>query len=710
MKHTADQSTRLYPEQYELVEQGVERAPLSRRRFFKRMGLGIASFVVASDLLSAPAADLLDASADENSIAAWIQVNEQGKITVFTGKVEVGQNIRTSLTQAVADELFVSMEDIRLIMGDTQLTPYDRGTFGSLTTPQMAPILRKAAASVREMLKEEAASDWSVAKGSLQLEKGIVFHPTNGKRLSYADLAKGKKLLKPIDQAVPLVPATEWKVAGKSIPKVDGAMFITGKHRYVSDMVLPSMQYGKVLRAPANGAKLKSVNTARAEALPGVKVVRENDFVGVTAADTQTASLAIALIEATWDRSPQVSRGALFDHLRASARNAKSPGQRVAAALSGASKKLENTYLIDYIAHVPLEPRSGVAEWKGDELTVWTGTQRPFGVQEELQRAFGIPKEKIRVVMPDTGSGYGGKHTGEAGMEAARLAKATGQPVKVTWTREEEFKWAYLRPAGVIEVASALDEQGKLAAWEFYNYNSGGAGIEAPYDIAAQHHQFIPSDTPLRQGSYRALASTANVFAIESHINDLAVEAGMDPLAFRESHLSDGRLLAALRASAKKFGWGSAKASDVGFGIACGTVKGGYVGTCAEVQVNAGTGEVKVTRLVVSFECGAIVNPRHLESQVVGCVLQGLGGALFEAVDFKDGEVLNPFLSSYRVPRFKDIPPIEVVLLDRKDLPAAGAGEAPIVCVAPAIRNAIYDATGKRLNRLPMLPGGRVNV
>ncbi|MCC5936447.1 MAG: molybdopterin-dependent oxidoreductase [Lunatimonas sp.] len=635
MKQIAGQTTDLYPEQYELFEQGFNRTPLSRRRFFKRMGLGIASFVVVSDLLSAQAIGFLDSPVDENNIAAWIHVNEEGKITVFTGKVEVGQNIRTSLAQAVAEELFVSMEDIRLIMGDTQLTPYDRGTFGSLTTPQMAPILRKAAASVREMLKEVAANDWSVAKGSLQLEKGIVFHPTNGKRLSYADLSKGKRLLKPIDPTGSLVPATEWKVAGKSIPKVDGAMFITGKHRYVSDMVLPSMQYGKVLRAPANGAKLKSLNTAKAEALPGVKVVRDGDFVGVTAADSQTASLAIALIEAEWDRTPQVSRAALFDHLKSSARNGKSPEQNVSNVLTAASKKLENTYVIDYIAHVPLEPRSGVAEWKGEELTVWTGTQRPFGVQEELQRAFDIPKEKIRVMMPDTGSGYGGKHTGEAGIEAARLAKAIGKPVKVTWTREEEFKWAYVRPAGVIEVSAALDHQGKLSVWEFYNYNSGGAGIEAPYDISATHHQFIPSDTPLRQGSYRALASTANIFAIESHINDLAVEAGVDPLIFRERHLSDERLLDALRTSAKKFGWGRTKAPGVGFGIACGTVKGGYVGTCAEVEVNAGTGEVTVTRLVVSFECGAIVNPRHLESQVVGCVLQGLGGGTVRSSGFQ---------------------------------------------------------------------------
>lgn len=699
----------IYPEQYELYERNALTGGISRRSFFRQMGAGIASFLVVSDVVASQVLDQLDTRVAEDTVAAWIHISESGKITVYTGKVEVGQNIRTSLAQAVAEELFVDMEQIQLIMGDTLLTPYDRGTFGSLTTPQMAPILRKAAASVREMLKEEAAREWSVGRSSLQLEQGVVFHPSNGKRLSYAQLSQGKKLFKPVDQSAPLVPPTAWKVAGKSIPKVGAKDFITGRHKYVSDMVLPGMLYGKVLRRPANGAKLISVDTSNAAAVPGVTVVEDGDFVGVTAPDTQTATLALALIEASWERTPQPSRTDLFGHLKKTARGKPDPKPSVSEALKISLDTLEETYHIDYIAHVPLEPRAGVAEWKGDELTVWTGTQRPFGVQEELQQAFGIPKDKIRVIMPDTGSGYGGKHTGEAGVEAAKLSKAVGKPVKVNWTREEEFKWAYLRPAGVIEVKAGLDANGKIAAWEFYNYNSGGAGIEVPYDISAKHHQFLAADTPLRQGSYRALASTANIFAIESHINDLAASRGEDPLTFRINHLSDDRLIAALKAAAKKFGWESnRKEEGVGYGIACGMVKGGYVGTCAEVAVNASNGEVKVKRLVASFECGAIINPRHLESQVVGCVLQGLGGALFEAVDFRDGGVLNASLSTYRVPRFRDIPSLEVVLIDRKDLPAAGAGEAPIVGVAPAIRNAIFDATGQRLTRLPMLPTGRL--
>jgi nicotinate dehydrogenase subunit B len=700
---------RLYPEQYELFEKRWAGKPLTRRNFFKRMGAGIASFLVVSDIVAGSISKTLAHGISEDDIAAWIHINEEGKITCYTGKVEVGQNIRTSLAQVVAEELFVNVEDIHFIMGDTFLTPYDRGTFGSLTTPQMAPKLRKAAASVRELLKSTAAQEWSTSSSGLQLEQGVVFHPGNGKKLSYAQLANGKQLSQRVNQDAPVVPVENWKIAGTSVPKANGKDYITGKHEYVSDMKLEGMQYGKVLRAPFLEAQLKSLDTTSAENLSGVKVVRDGDFVGVTAPDSTTANMAIAMIQAEWERKDQPSREQLFSHLKAKAKEQPEKNSRVDEAYDKGVKKVSSSFNVDYIAHTPLEPRAGVAEWKDGELHVWTGTQRPFGVQEELAKEFGLSTEKIRVRMPDTGSGYGGKHTGEAGIEAAKLSKAIGKPVKINWTREEEFMWAYFRPAGLIEVRAALNENGKLSAWEMYNYNSGGAGIETPYMVQAKHHQFIPSDTPLRQGSYRALASTANVFAIESVMNDLAIEAGKDPVEFRLEHLEDNRLQDVLRETASHFGWNKEKKANRGYGVACGYVKGGYVATCAEVHVDPDTEEVKVVRLTVGFECGAIINPRHLKSQVVGCVLQGLGGALFEAVYFENGQILNPAFSSYRVPRFRDIPDLDVVLVNRKDKAPAGAGEAPIIGVAPAIRNAIQDASGKKINMLPMIPSGRID-
>lgn len=698
-----------FPEQYELYEKTLSLGPLSRRRFFKYMGSGIASFLAVADVLSFPLLNGLteeEKSVAEDTLAAWIHINEEGKITVFTGKVEVGQNIRTSLAQIVAEELFVTVDAIEMIMGDTQLTPYDRGTYGSLTTPQMGPILRKAAASVRELMKETAMREWGLDRTPLQVKEGQVYHPSNGGMLSYGDLAQGKQLLQKVNQDVQVVAPEDWAIVGTSVPKVNSRNFLTGRHQYVSDMKLPGMLYGKILRPPAMGATLLSSDVSKAKAVPGVQVVQEGDFIGVTAPSSQVAQVALALIDAQWERSSQPSRKELFQHLKRQA-GAKEQDPSADQIFNGSRYQIEQSFSLDYIAHVPLEPRAGLAQWDGNQLRVWTGTQRPFGVQEELERAFKIPKEKIRVMMPDTGSGYGGKHTGEAGVEAARLAKAVGKPVKVVWTREEEFKWAYARPAGVMEVKCSLDDKGNINSWQLYNYNSGAAGIEAPYRSGIKHSRFIGSQSPLRQGSYRALASTANIFAIESTMDDLALLAGMDPLAFRLRHLDDERLIRVLKASAEAFGWESLKKEkNRGHGLACGTVKGGYVATCAELEIHPTTNEVKVLRLTVGFECGAIVNPAHLEGQVVGCVLQGLGGALFEAVDFEEGEILNASLSTYRVPRFKDVPELEVILLDRKDLPSAGAGEAPIVAVAPAIRNAILNATGAKLYHLPMLPKG----
>jgi CO/xanthine dehydrogenase Mo-binding subunit len=379
----------------------------------------------------------------------------------------------------------------------------------------------------------------------------------------------------------------------------------------------------------------------------------------------------------------------------------------LAESLAAAHQKLDRTYTIAYIAHAPLEPRAAVAEWKDGKLTVWTGTQRPFGVRDELAAAFHLPESGVRVIVPDTGSGYGGKHSGEAAIEAARLAKAAGKPVKLVWTREEEFTWAYFRPAGVIDVRSGVNKDGVITAWDFHNYNSGNAGLRPLYAIPNQRCEFHRSDSPLRQGSYRALASTANHFAREVHVDELAASLKMDPLEFRLKNLKDERLRAALEAAAKAFGWGKSKpAANHGFGIAGGFEKGGYVANCAEVAVDPAGGKVKIIRVVTAFECGAIVNPDGLKHQVEGSVIQGIGGALFEAIDFADGKILNPRFSRYRVPRFGDMPRLETVLLDRKDLPSAGSGECPIVALAPAVSAAIFDATGVRLRSLPMVPNG----
>jgi nicotinate dehydrogenase subunit B len=676
---------------------------MDRRSFFQVLGSGIA---ITFTLAESAGAALLD-SPPEGDLSSWIHINEKGSVKIFTGKAELGQTIRTSLAQIVAEELNVEIGKIEMVMGDTALTPYDRGTFGSRSIPYMGPQLRKAAATAREVLISMAADEWKTDRSKLSLREGKVTYSKTNQAIDIGTLTKGKDFVKPVDENVKVTPIDQWRIAGTSVPKVNGESFITGRHKYTSDMKLPDMMFGKVLRAPGYGAKLLTIDSSLAEKVDGVKVVRDGDFVGVVAHELSKANEALALIKAQWDlKKDQPSRAQIFDYLRQHAEKGdtedKGSSGDAANSFAQAEVRIEKTFHIDYIAHAPLEPRVGLAHWNGDKLTVWTGTQRPFGVQEDLEEVFKISGDNIRVIQPDTGSGYGGKHTGEAGIEAARLAREVKKPVKVAWTREEEFTWAYFRPAGVIEVKAGATKEGTLTSWEFHNYNSGGSGIETPYEVSSKKIQFHPVDSPLRQGSYRGLAATANVFARESIINDLADEIKMDPLAFRLKNLSEPRMKDVLEAAAKKFGWSNKTSSpNRGIGIACGTEKASFVATCAEVSIDP-SGEVKVERVVTAFECGAIINPKHLESQIQGSVIQGLGGVLFEYIDFKDGKILNPVFSRYRVPRFNDIPKMEVVMLNRKDIPSAGAGETPILGIAPAVRNAIANATGKKLLTLPL--------
>jgi CO/xanthine dehydrogenase Mo-binding subunit len=685
---------------------------LDRRKFFQLFGGGLAVAFILQDLFSfatettAPGG----AEADTNQVAAWIHIGEDGIVTVYTGKVEVGQNIRTSLSQIVAEELHVPITSIKMIMGDTDLVPYDAGTFGSRTTPQMGTQLRRAAATAREALLEMAAKNWNTEAGKLQAKEGMVLNTSGNKKISYGELTKGQQLLLPISDKVSVTPVSQWKVAGQNISKVNGRSFITGKHQYVSDMKLPGMLYGKILRPPSYNAKLLEVDLSKVKAMASVVVVQDGNFIGVAAPDIRTAGRAIGAINAKWEEvKGQPSSQTIFDYLvknkrEGGGRNGSNIKGNIDEGLAAADFTHNKTYNIHYIAHVPLEPRAALAEWRDGKLTVWTGTQRPFGVQENLASVFRIPKEKIRVIMPDTGSGYGGKHTGEAAIEAARLAQEAKKPVKLVWTREEEFTWAYFRPGGVIEVAAGVKKDGTITAWKFLNYNSGPAGLATQYKMVNQQISHVPSDSPLNQGSYRGLASTANVFAREAHISDLARLVKMDQLEFRLKNSNDERLTAVLKKAADAFGWKtSSRPAGHGYGIGCGFEKGGYVAACAEVLIN-GDKEVKVLRIVQAFECGAIINPHHVHNQVMGSIVQGLGGALFEAIDFADGKIINPVLSAYRVPRFSDMPKIELIVIDRKDLPSAGAGEAGIIGVAPAIRNAVVDAGGPALSNLPLMP------
>ena len=677
------------PERYELEDEPFPHPLPIRPDLFRLFGAGMVILAASSP----PGPDTVD-------FDAWLHVGENGQFTVCAGKAEVGQNVRTSLAQVVADELRVPPASVRVVLGDTDRTPFDIGTFGSRTTPLLVPPVRRAAAAARDALIGLAAQHWHVERAALTAADGEVTQAAASLTRGYGTLVRGRTLVRTVGPDVALTPADQWTVAGTSLPKLDGRAFVTGRHAFTSDMDHAGMLHGKVLRPPVFQATLRTVDTSRARTRPGVVVVHDGAFVGVAAPTVAEATQALAAITAHWDIPASPMESDLVALLR------PDPAPRMARPDGGKTRWLEATYTVAYIAHVPLEPRAALAVWNDGTLTVWTGTQRPFGVREDLVAALGLPEDHVRVIVPDTGSGYGGKHTGEAAVEAARLARAAGRPVKLVWTREEEFTAAYLRPAGVIDVCAGTRDDGTLTAWECRNYNSGAAGLRSPYAVPDQQTEFHEATSPLRQGSYRALAATANHFARECHMDDLARAHGLDPLTFRLLNLQDDRLRAVLEAAAERFDWQGrpGAAPGHGFGLACGTEKGSFVANCAEVAVDPASGEVKILRLVAAFECGAIINPRHLQHQVEGATVMGIGGALFEAIRFAGGRILNPRLSEYRVPRFGDVPEIEVVLLDRTDLPSAGAGETPIVAIAPALGNAIFDATGVRRRALPLAP------
>ncbi|MGV3518072.1 molybdopterin cofactor-binding domain-containing protein [Luteitalea sp.] len=703
---TARHDETLEVERYELSSPPTWRFELERRTFlaiFATVGSGL--LVAATQARGQESGRPGSQGSAPTDVKAWVHVSEDGRITGYTGKTEIGQNIRTSLAQAIADELHVPLERVSLVMADTDLVPFDQGTFGSLSTPRMAPVLARAAATAREMLIDRAAAQLGAPRASLTCDAGQI--TGGGRSVGFGDLVKGRQLTGVVPADAPLLPRSAWKVRGAPAPKVDGRRFVTGEHRYTPDLTRPGMLHGRMLRPPGYTGTLTTVDDSAARGMDGVTVVRDGTFAGVVASSARLARRAAAAIKAEWtvpDGLPTTTT--LYDHLKATASTAaggrgSTPTQTgdPAKARTAGARTFTATYRIPYIAHVPLEPRAAVAEWEGDKLTVWTGTQRPFGVRSELATAFRIPEDRVRVIVPDTGSAYGGKHTGEQAVEAARLAKAVNRPVKVVYSRPEEFSFGYLRPAGVIEIAAAVDAEGRLTAWEFDNWNSGGAGLATPYDVPNVRTQFHAAESPLRQGSYRGLASTANHHAREMHMDAIARALGADAVEYRLRHLTNDRMRAVLQAAARGAGWPTPSVDGRGLGIACGTDKGSYIATAAEVSRTDNV--LKVERLVVAYECGAIVNPEGLRHQVEGAIIQGLGGALFEAITFANGAITNGNMAKYRVPRFKDVPSIELLLLDRPDLPSVGAGETPIVCVAPAIGSAAR-AFGAVADALPV--------
>jgi nicotinate dehydrogenase subunit B len=677
--------------------------PVTRREVARRLGSGILFLFT-----------LRVARGDEKAplLSSRLHVGADGIITLLTGKIECGQGIRTSLTQVAAEELRVKPSQVRLIMGDTALVPDDGGTWGSLTTPQTVPVIRQACASMRELLRRCAAEAWKVEPAKLQVADGQIRN-AGGWTFTYEDLAKSGSLATAVTSEAPLTKPSQWQICGTPLHAVDGVALVSGAYRYSSDLKAAGMWHGRIVRPPNHRCRLLSFDSSKVEGEAGAKVIHDGDFLGVIAPTAHAAEAAAQSIRPQWSDDSLGDPENLFVSLKAAAKppDMNASGRypafiqegSVANGLARSAHQLKASYQIAYIAHVPLESRAAMAEWKGDRLTVRCGTQAPFPVRDEIAQAFGIPAEHVRIIVSDTGSGYGGKHGSECELAAARLARGAPGPVRLGWSREEEFTSSYCRPAAVMDVQSGVQADGKIVAWEFHNYNGGAASLPPPYRIPNRHIAYHESESPLRQGSYRSLAAVGNTFARETHIEEMAAASRIDPLEFRLRNIDNPRLQTVLHRAAERFGWGKSKSGNgVGYGLACNVEKDGHLALFTELETDGK--QVRLKRMVVAFDAGAVINPDILSNQVEGAIVQGIGGALFEELKFDKKRITNPKLSAYRVPRFPDVPDIEVILVDRRDLPSAGAGESPITVAAPSIGAALYAACGKRIRALPMLP------
>jgi nicotinate dehydrogenase subunit B len=602
-------------------------------------------------------------------------------------------------------------------MGDTSLCPYDAGTYGSLTTRFFGPPLRAAGAEARAVLLELAADELKVPKERLVAENGAVFDKDQkDKRITYADLAKGKNIAKRANPKPPVKKPSELKVMNKEFLRRDATDKVTGKAKYAGDIRLPDMLYAKLVRSFVHGAKLKSVDTSAAEKIDGVKVVRDGDLIAVLHKNPDDAAAAASQVKAEFD-SPtlDVDSESIFDHLLKNAgegRPVGSPGGQLDEGEKQSETVVEQTYLDGYKAHAAIETHTALANVEGDKATVWASTQTPFPLRDQIAQALGMPAANVRVIPPFVGGGFGGKTANQQAIEAAKLSKAAGKPVQVEWDRAEEFFYDTFRPAAVVKIKSGISKEGKLILWDYRVYYAGERGAAHFYDIP--NHRTVSvgggfgggaGPHPFATGAWRAPANNTNTFARESQIDVMAAKAKMDPVEFRLKNMKDERMIRVLKAAAEKFGWKPAPApSGRGLGVACGIDADTYVAVIAQVDINKRNGHIQVKSVSCAQDMGLAINPEGAKIQMEGCITMGLGYALTEDVRFKGYRVLERNFDTYELPRFSSLPKIETFILDLKDEPAHGGGEPAIITMGAVIANAIHDAVGARMLRMPMTP------
>jgi nicotinate dehydrogenase subunit B len=691
---------------------------IDRRQFLKTTGTGLFLYFTIGDasVLAQEGSTIQVRRSVPSDFNAFLKIGEDGRVTCYTGKIEMGQGPITSLPQMLADELDVRLDAVDIIMGDTELCPWDMGTFGSLSTRMFGQTLRSAAAEARLVLVELASEELKLPQSQLATEHGEVYSTSNpGLRILYGKLTKGKRIERHFSGKAILKKPNDFKIMGKPELRRDARAKVTGHAKYTADIQLPGMLYAKLLRPPAHGARLLDVDISEAMKVEGVRVLMDGDFVAVVHRHPDIAEMALSRVRAKFDVPPSLLNELnICEHLLRQAPEGKvvSQGGNIVEGKTKASTTVESTFLDSYAAHAPIEPHSAVAKIEGDRATIWASTQTPFSAREEAAKELDLAPENVRVITPFVGGGFGGKTSNQQVVEAARCAKLSGQPAQVSWSRKEEFFYDTFHPAAVIKVHSGTTETGKVTFWDYHVYFAGNRGAEPLYDVP--HHNIVahpsgwvgaPGTHPFATGAWRAPGNNTNTFARESQIDIMASRLGMDPVEFRLLNLPEGRMRRVLQAVTVKFGWKPAKApSGRGLGVGCGFDAGTYVAAIAEIGVDKKTGDVTVKRVVCAQDMGLVINPEGAKIQMEGCITMGLGYALKEYIRFKGGEILDTNFDTYTVPRFSWLPKIETVILDNVETPPQGGGEPAIILIGAAVGNAIFDAIGLRLFQMPMTP------
>ncbi|HUU38866.1 MAG TPA: molybdopterin cofactor-binding domain-containing protein [Candidatus Desulfaltia sp.] len=689
--------------------------PLSRREFIKLVGGGIVILFTVGE------PSLLEAQRQRgeplpDDFNAFLRIGEDGRVSCFTGKIEMGQGVVTSLAMMLADELEVPLDSVDMVMGDTDLCPWDAGTWGSMSTRFFGPPLKAAAAEARAVLVELASEYLKTPPSELTVEAGAIYHKSQRqKKVTYAQLTKGKKIARRLEREKVLEKPSDFSIVGIPELRRDAVEKVTGKAKYAGDLREPGMFYARILRPPAHGARLISLDTSSVRTVEGAKVVQDEEMTAVLHEDPELADQALKLIKAQWKKPEvKVDDKTIFDHLLkiAPAGETVSEGGNLAEGEKTSKTVIEKTYLDGYVAHAPIETHTALAKIEGSRITIWASTQSPFGVKDEVASTLGFEAKDVHVITPFVGGGFGGKGSNRQALEAAKLAKMAGRPVLLVWTRAEEFFYDTFRPAAVVKIKAGVTDSGAISLWDYRVYFAGERGSQHFYDIP--HHRTMsygsgwrgqPGSHPFGTGAWRAPANNTNTFARESHIEILATAAGMDPLEFRLKNLKDKKMIRVLKTAADKFGWTPARPpSGRGHGIACGIDAGTYVAHICEVEVDQKTGHVQVKRVVCAQDMGLSINPEGARIQMEGCITMGLGYALSEDIHFKGGEIFDLNFDTYEIPRFSWLPRIETVLIDDRDAAPQGGGEPAIICMGGVIANAIFDASGARVFQLPMTP------